>query len=333
MAGSASRMLSLLSLLQARRSWPGHVLAQRLGVTPRTVRRDVGRLRELGYEVGATMGPDGGYRLASGSEFLPLMFDDDQAIAIAVALQNAPSSGIDLDEAATRALATVRQVMPSRLRHRIDAVRFTGSESASQVGPAVLEAVCAAVRDQRILRCDYGDTDFRRPPRRVEPHAVVARKGRWYLIAWDQDRDDRRLLRLDRLTPRTPGGPRFTPRPLPAPDARTFLAARAKGSVAEDRWLCTGEVVIDLPASEVAPWISDGEVEEVTERSCRIVVGSWSWAGLLALVLRFDAPFVVVGPEPLRVTAGLLAARLDVASATRDRTDRNRDSWEDARHE
>ncbi|WP_156370266.1 YafY family protein, partial [Frigoribacterium sp. Leaf164] len=125
MVGNSSRMLSLLSLLQTRRDWPGPLLADRLGVTARTVRRDVDRLRELGYSVVATRGPEGGYRLAPGADLPPLLFDDEQAVAIAVALQGVTASGVDLDEAASRALATVRQVMPSRLRHRVDGIRFT----------------------------------------------------------------------------------------------------------------------------------------------------------------------------------------------------------------
>ncbi len=305
-------MLSLLSLLQTRRDWPGHVLAERLGVTPRTVRRDVDRLRELGYAIGATKGRHGGYRLAAGSELPPLLFDDEQAVAVAVALQAAPSSGVAVDEAAERALATVRQVMPPRLRHRVDGIRFTGAEPSSQVSPDVLEAVSTAVRDRRTLRFDYADADG--PPRHVEPHDVVARGGRWYLVAWDLHRDDWRIFRLDRLHPRTPAGARFTPRPLPAPDALSFFAARSKGSQAQDRWPCTGEVVVELPASEVAPWVDDGEVIAVDERSCRLVVGSWSWAGLVALVLRFDAPFTVVGPEPLRRAAAALSTRLAAAT-------------------
>jgi predicted DNA-binding transcriptional regulator YafY len=311
MVGSSSRMLSLLSLLQTRRDWPGHVLAERLGVTPRTVRRDVDRLRELRYEIGATKGRHGGYRLAAGAHLPPLLFDDEQAVAIAVALQSAPSSGVDIAEAADRALATVRQVMPARLRQRVDGVRFTGSEPVSRVAPDVLETVSTAVRDRRSLRFDYTEADG--PPRHVEPHDVVARGGRWYLVAWDLGRDDWRIFRLDRLSPRTPGGARFEPRPLPAPDARSFVAARSKGSDIEDRWPCTGEVLLELPASDVAPWVDDGEVTAVDERTCRLVVGSWSWVGLVALVLRFDAPFTVVGPEPLREAARTLSARLDVA--------------------
>lgn len=304
-------MLSLLSLLQTRRDWPGKVLADRLEVTPRTVRRDVDRLRELGYQISSVKGPDGGYRLVPGSELPPLLFDDEQAVAIAVALQSVSTGGVDIDEAAARALATVRRVMPSRLRHRIDGIRFTGAEAATRVDPAVLEAVSVAVREQLVMRFDYhGRTDV---PRRIEPQAIVARQGRWYLIGWDLDKADWRFFRLDRLTPRTPTGPRFTPRALPAPDARSFLAARSKGSETEDRWPCLGQVIIDLPAAEVAPWIGDGELEEVTDTSTRLTVGSWSWTGLLAFVTRFDAPFTVVGPEPLREAAGAWGRRFHAA--------------------
>lgn len=164
-------MLALLSLLQSRRDWPGQVLARRLEVTPRTVRRDVDRLRELGYSITAVKGPDGGYRLAAGSELPPLLFDDEQAVAIAVALQSAPSTGVDLDEAAARALTTVRQVMPSRLRHRIDGIRFTDAGVSARVDPKVLETVSTAARNRQLLRFDYSGNESR-PPRRAEPHEI-----------------------------------------------------------------------------------------------------------------------------------------------------------------
>lgn len=328
MTGSSSRMLALLSLLQAPREWPGQVLADRLDVTPRTVRRDVERLRDMGYRISATKGPDGGYRLAPGSELPPLLFDDEQAVAIAVALQSVSATGIDIDDGAARALATVRQVMPSRLRHRVDGIRFSGVENQTRVDPATLEAVSAAVRDRVVLRFDYGERDPERGgerdrdrsaaprrSRRTEPHAVVAREGRWYLLAWDLDADDWRTFRLDRLSPRVPTGPRFTPRPLPAADAQTYLAARAKGSDAEDRWPCIGELVLELPAREVAHWIGrDGTVEEVGDGSCRVTVGSWSWVGILASIARFDAPFTVIGPSALADAADALAARFAAAS-------------------
>lgn len=296
MPATSSRLLALLSLLQSRRDWPGQVLADRLDVTPRTVRRDVDRLRELGYAITAVKGPDGGYRLAAGTQLPPMLFDDEQAVAIAIALQNVPSGGVDIDEAAARALSTVRQVMPSRLRHRIDGVRFTDSGATTRVDPQVLEAVSLAARDQRILRFDYGD-DRDGPPKRVEPHAVVARKGRWYLIAFDLDRADWRTYRLDRLTPKFPAGARFDRRPIPTGDARTFLAARSKGSDTADTWPCYGEFVLELPATDVAPWLGDGEMEQISGAACRITVGSWSWAGLMSWILRFDAPFTIIGPD------------------------------------
>lgn len=338
MVGNSSRMLSLLSLLQTRRDWPGPLLADRLGVTARTVRRDVDRLRELGYSVVATRGPEGGYRLAPGTDLPPLLFDDEQAVAIAVALQGVTASGVDLDEAAARALATVRQVMPSRLRHRVDGIRFTAPPPVDPVDPAVLEVVSAATRDARVLRFRYdrvavpgadpapGDEtagttavpsagDLPAPPRRVEPHGVVLRGGRWYLLAWDLDRDDWRVFRLDRVHPRSPGGAPFARRPLPGPDAAAVVAARAKGSADADRWPCEGVVDLELPPREVAPWVADGLLEARGEHRSRLTIGSWSWAGVLAAALRFDAPFTVVGPPELRAAAEVAAARLRGGSA------------------
>lgn len=286
------------------------------------MRRDVDRLRELGYRISSIKGPDGGYRLAAGSELPPLLFDDEQAVAIAVALQSVPTSGVDIVEAAARALATVRQVMPARLRQRIDNIGFLGAKAGFHVDPAVLEAVSAAVREKMILRFDYVEPSP--TPRRLEPHAIVARTSRWYLIGWDLDQGDWRFYRLDRMTTRTPTGPRFTPRVLPAPDAQTFLAARSKGSDTEDRWPCIGHVIIELPATAVAPWIGDGQIEGLTDQSTRIVVGSWSWVGLLAFITRFDAPFTVVGPKELSTAAGILTERFG-ASRPADEPDGHTD--------
>lgn len=311
MTGPSTRMLTLLTLLQARRDWPGMVLADRLGVTPRTVRRDVDRLRGLGYRIDAAKGPDGGYRLEAGSELPPLLFDDEQAVAIGVVLQGAAASGVDIGEAAGRALATVRQVMPSRLRHRIDAIRFTGEQSAERVDPAVLGMVSDAVRGRTALRFDYGDTGS--PPRRTEPHGLVARSARWYLVAWDLDREDWRIYRLDRMVPRTPAGPRFAPRPVPTGDAGTFVDARAKGSHDRDQWPCTGAFQVDLPVRDIAPWVRDGRVEPVAERSSRVTAGSWSWTGLLAYALRFDAPLRIIGPAEFIDAARQVTERLDAA--------------------
>ncbi|RSM87386.1 transcriptional regulator [Kibdelosporangium aridum] len=323
MTQASGRLLSLLSLLQARRDWPGHLLAERLNVTPRTVRRDIDRLRELGYPVVAVKGPDGGYRLEAGTEVPPLLFDDDQAVAVAVALQLATSSGVDSTDAATRALATMRQVMPARLRHRIDAVQVTVVERstarpAEKVDSAVLLALSAAVRAHEVLRFDYAselpqadpaDGSFI-PPRRVEPHHVINRAGRWYLVGWDLDRAGWRIFRADRMTPKTPTGPRFSPREIPGGDVAVFVNAKFKGAAGvKDAWPCQGEAVIDLPADEVAPFVGDGIVEPIGDERCRLIVGSWSWAGLAASLGRFDADIHIVGPMELRNAAVLLARR------------------------
>jgi predicted DNA-binding transcriptional regulator YafY len=314
MAQTSARLLTLLSLLQARRDWPGDALAQRLEVSPRTVRRDVDRLRSLGYPVRATKGPDGGYRLDAGSELPPLLFDDEQAVAVAVALQTATTSVDGIQEAALRALATVRQVMPARLRQRVDALQVTPVERYAGTRGLVdtdrLVAIGTALRAREVLRFDYatpaeeGADD--RPPRRVEPHHLVTWGGRWYLVAWDLERDDWRTFRVDRLTPRTPTGPRFAPRELPARDVATFVAERFR----RPAWPCGGEVILDAPASLVARWAgNDALVEPLGENRCRLHAGSWSWGGLAAWLGMFDVELQVVGPPELVEATARLARR------------------------
>ncbi|MGC4817392.1 helix-turn-helix transcriptional regulator [Micromonospora sp. DT63] len=316
MATTSARLLSLLSLLQARRDWPGGLLAERLNVSPRTVRRDVDRLRELGYPVRAFKGPDGGYRLDAGAQLPPLLFDDEQAVAIAVALQVAALSGADIQEGAARALNTIRQVMPSRLRHRVDALQVTAvgqptTGPDSPVDGTVLAAIGAAVHAHEVLRFDYASTSAAAdaPPRRVQPHHLVTWKGRWYLVAWDLDRDDWRTFRCDRVSPRTPTGPRFTPRQLPMGDVATYVTGRFRGSTDASAWPCVGEVIIGLPAVVVAAYTRDGLVEEIGPERCKLVQGSWSWVGLAAALGRFDADIEVIGPAELKAAFGGLARR------------------------
>jgi predicted DNA-binding transcriptional regulator YafY len=328
MRHTSGRLLSLLSLLQARRDWPGALLAERLNVSPRTVRRDVDRLRELGYPVTAIKGPDGGYRLDAGADLPPLLFDDDQAVALAVALQIAATSGAgiggaNLGEAAERALATVRQVMPARLRHRIDALQVTtvdrdSSPRRARVDAAVLMALGAAVRAREVLRFDYRSPNTSEgsepPPRRAEPHHLVARAGRWYLVAWDLDRDDWRTFRADRITPRAPTGPRFAPREVPGGDVAAFVAGRFRGADGPGTWPCRGEVVLALSAADVIPFANDAVVEELGPDRCRIVLGSWSWVGLAAALGGFDTDIEVVGPDELRHAFARLAHRYAAAA-------------------
>ncbi|OLL75301.1 Transcriptional regulator, DeoR family [Pseudonocardia sp. Ae168_Ps1] len=317
MTTPTARLLDLLSLLQARRDWPGTLLAERLGISHRTVRRDVERLRDMGYRIQATMGPDGGYRLDAGTELPPLLFDDDQVVALTVALQAATLTGAGIEEAALRALTTVRQVMPARLRHRLDALRFAtvprpGAAPPTTVPPDVLITLSGAVRALEVLRFDYPGRHAdagERPPRRVEPHDLVTSGGRWYLVAWDLERADWRVFRADRIIPRIPAGPRFAPRPIPGGDARAFVSSRFIGSASGDAWPCTGTVVLDLPLSAVLPFAGDGTAEDAGPGRCRYTAGSWSWIALAASLNRFDTAVEVVGPPELREAFAELAAR------------------------
>lgn len=309
---TSQRLLALLSLLQLRRDWPGPLLAQRLQVSERTVRRDVERLRELDYAVLATRGPDGGYRLDASTRMPPLLFDDEQVVALAVALRNALVTGAGIEEAAARALVTVRQVMPARLRGRLDALEFTvgddGPGSQPQVDTEVLVTIATAVRAREELRFDYGapggtgaapgDVGVR-PPRRAQPHHLVVRHGRWYVVAWDPERADWRSYRVDRMRLRVPNGPRFVRREVPGGDVATFLAARFRGSTGGDGWPCEGEVVLDLPVAEVLPHVGDALVEPLGTGRCRLRLGAWSWPALAATLARFDADLEVVGPPEL----------------------------------
>jgi len=319
MTTPTARLLNLLSLLQTRRDWPGTLLAERLEISHRTVRRDVDRLRELGYSIQATMGPDGGYRLDAGSELPPLLFDDDQVIALGVGLQAATTAGAGVEEAALRALTTVRQVMPARLRHRLDAVEFSavpraGDGPAITVTPGVLVALSTAIRAREIVRFDYGSTPDGdgtepMPPRRVEPHHLVTSSGRWYLLGWDLERDDWRIFRADRMSPRTPTGPRFAPREIPGGDARDYVSARFTGSETAGSWPCTGTVVLHLPARAVLPFSGDGTVEDLGHDRSRFTSGSWSWVALAASLCRFDTEIEVVGPPELTEAFARLASR------------------------
>ncbi|MEU4231246.1 WYL domain-containing protein [Nonomuraea sp. NPDC026600] len=328
MPKTSARLLSLLSLLQTRRDWPGALLAERLDISPRTVRRDVDRLRELGYPIVAFKGPAGGYRLEAGTELPPLLFDDEQAIALAIALQIATTTGAGIAEAAARALNTVRQVMPARLRHRIDTLQVTAVERPTirpgpQVDSSVLMALSAAVHAREVLRFDHTavsrpgavDHGARTPPRRVQPHHLVTWDGRWYLVAWDLDREDWRTFRADRITPRTPTGPRFTPRELPGGDVAAFVAGKFWDSDSSGNWPCRGEVILDLPAAAVSRYTRYGFAEELGPNRCRLVLGSWSWPGLAATIGKFDADIEVVGPAELKNAFARLARRYANAAA------------------
>lgn len=318
MTSRTSRLLTLLTLLQARRDWPGRLLSERLDISPRTVRRDVDRLREMGYRIQAIKGPDGGYRLGAGSELPPLLFDADQALALGVALRTASASGAEIGEAALRALATVRQVMPAGLRARLDSFEVTTLAGAAQrqessVDPEALLSISAAIAAGESLRFDYrslsAPPDGDSPPRRVEPHHLVVSNGRWYLVGWDPDLGDWRIFRVDRMGLRSHTGARFARRSLPGGDVQAYVSARFKGSETADRWPCEGEAVVSLPLRRVAPFIGDGVAEAVDEGRTRVRLGAWSWIALAASLGRFDAAVEVVGPPELRQAFAELAER------------------------
>lgn len=249
---TSSRLLRLLSLMQGRRSWQGHELAERLAVSGRTVRRDIERLRELGYPVKSVSGPAGGYELASGAAMPPLLLDDEEAIAIAVSLSVAAGGSVTgVPEAALRALAKLQQVLPSHLRRRVQTLQAATStlllDPTTPADPQDLMVLAAATRDAECVRFDYTARDGVATRRTVEPHALVTAEGRWYLVAWDPGKAAWRTFRIDRLRGLRPVGTRFPPRVLPAADPAAYVASRR--SQREHRF--TARITIDaqtLPA-------------------------------------------------------------------------------------
>ncbi|MFS8098903.1 YafY family transcriptional regulator [Lentzea alba] len=294
---SSARLLKLLGLLQARREWSGSELASRLGVSTRTVRRDVDKLRALDYPVAASMGTSGGgYRLGSGASLPPLLLDDDEAVAVAVGLRTA--SGIEnIGETAVRALLKVEQVLPSALRHRVAALEIATvphTGSAPSIDASLLTSVGTACRDRQRIRFAYVGHSGEESLREVEPHRLVTWGRRWYLVAWDVLRDDWRTFRLDRMSVRTPFGARFTPREIPGGDAGAFVAARVA-----DRWPVQGVVRLSVPASQADAWRSYGEVFAVDERSCEVRVGGETMDDVVFMLASITVEFEVVSPPEL----------------------------------
>src|SRR6266511_3079342 len=293
MLGTSARLLRLLSLLQARRDWTSTELATRLGVTTRTVRNDMARLRRLGYPVDARPGVAGGYRLGTDGALPPLLLDDEEAVAVAVGLRTAASGSIaGIEETSVRVLAKLQQVLPSRLRHRISAFQSSTLPMPShgpQVDPDVLTVIASACRDHERLRFDYRAHSGAASRRSVEPYRLVNDRRRWYLVAWDVDRDAW-------IEPRTPTGPRFTPRALP-PDRE--IAAQVARGVGEATWRYRARVIVHAPAAYVRGRLPiPAEVQSLGEDRCAFEPGS-DHPEMLALYLgMLDADFTIVdSPE------------------------------------
>lgn len=245
-----ARMLRLLSLLQTRREWPGPDLADRLRVTVRTVRRDIDRLREMGYPVDSARGHAGGYRLAAGTDLPPLLLADDEAVAVAVALRTAAGGLTGMEETALRALAKLEQVLPRHLRGQVTALQqtvtgITWEERGPRADPTALAALAVACRDRETVTFDYTTRTGTAAARRIEPHHLVASGGLWYLLAHDTDRDDWRVFRLDRTTGITLTGHRAPARELPGDDPAAFVAARLSAAPTRYRALATVQASAD----------------------------------------------------------------------------------------
>jgi predicted DNA-binding transcriptional regulator YafY len=311
MGNTSSRTLRLLSLLQTHRYWPGAELAERLEVSVRTLRRDVDRLRELGYPVEAHRGVDGGYQLAPGAALPPLVVDDEEAVALAIGLRAAAQGAIaGIEESSIRALTKVVQVMPPRLRRRVDALRVATVPAVWGNGPTVdsgvLTAVAQACRDEERLRFSYTAARGERTSRHVEPHRLVSLGRRWYLVAYDLTRHDWRSFRLDRLAEPRNTAERFRPRELPGGDAAAFVRAGIDGAPSP----YAVEAIVHAPAEAVRAKVGQwSTIEEVDDRRCRLrmTVDNLDWPTLALGAV--GAEFEVVSPPELATRLREWAAR------------------------
>jgi predicted DNA-binding transcriptional regulator YafY len=311
MLETSSRLLELLSLLQARREWSGAELADRLEVGPRTIRRDMERLRRLGYPVHATPGVAGGYRLGAGASLPPLLLDEEEAVAVAVGLRTAASGGVaGIEETAVRALAKLEHLLPARVRRRVGALGAATvpyPATGPTVDPSALAAIAAACRDQERLRLRYRAHDGTATRRLVEPHRLVHTGRRWYLVAYDTDRADWRTFRVDRIEPPVATDRRFTPRPPPAEDVAAYVAQSV--SATRDRW--QARIVLHVPIERVRGRIPTtvGTLEAIDERSCLLRTGS-DWLGGLAVhIAEIGVDFEVLDPPELVERVKQLADR------------------------
>jgi predicted DNA-binding transcriptional regulator YafY len=309
---TATRLLRLLPLLTARPEWRGEELAEALGVTTRTVRRDIGRLRELGYPVTATSGRHGSYALRPGNGLPPLLLDDDSAVAVAIGLRVVAARG--LADAAARAAAAIDQVLPARLRRRVDAVlEATVPLPSPAFSHNTLEYVAQACQSAERLRFVYRDSSGSESRRHVEPYRLVATNSRWYLVARDVAKGEWRSFRLDRISEALGTGVRS--RPSDPPDAARFVSEGV--SVGPYRW--RARVLLDAPAEVVTSRVpaTVAVVEAVDERHCLLMAGSDHLDAIALHLAELDIAFTPLDPPELRVRCAVLAARLQAAATAR----------------
>jgi predicted DNA-binding transcriptional regulator YafY len=330
MANTSSRTLRLLSLLQTHRYWPGNELADRLDVSVRTLRRDVERLRELGYPVDAHRGVDGGYQLAPGAALPPLVVDDEEAVALAVGLQAAAQGAIaGIEEASIRAFTKVVQVMPARLRRRVDALRAMtvpspwGGGTGPTVEAAVLTTVAQACRDAERLRFSYTARDAEQTARHVEPHRLVSLGRRWYLVGYDLTRQDWRSFRLDRMDEPRGTGARFNPRQLPAEDAAAFIRASIENLATPYQV----EAVVHAPAGTVRDRVGRwATIEHLAGQRCRLSMTTDALDWPILALGSLGAEFEVISPPELVDRIREWSDRFGRATATGGHTPTGSDS-------
>ncbi len=322
MVQTSARLLALLSLLQVRREWTGQELADRLEVGPRTIRRDVEKLRSLGYPVEAARGVAGGYRLGAGGELPPLLLDDAEAVAVAVGLRTAASGSIaGIEETSIRALTKLEQVLPSRLRRRVSALGDVTSAFTAEgprIDPDLLATLAGACRDRVRLRFSYVARDERLTRRSVEPAAVVHSGYRWYLVAFDLDRDDWRTFRLDRIRGRVRTGERGRRRTVPGGDAAAYVRQQISSDRGErgDGEARPGRIRMRAPAAQIRARVPEryATVEPDGDEECIVTTrGAWSRNFLIWMAM-LDEPMEVLDPPELAEVARNLVARLAVAA-------------------
>ncbi len=317
MLNTSARLLRLLSLFQARRYWSGADLAERLDVTARTLRRDVDRLRSLGYPVHSTTGTAGGYQLGAGANLPPLLLDDDEAVAVALGLRTAASGSVGgIEEASVRALLKLEQVLPPRLRQRVAALHGFIVPLGSR-GPTVdaerLSALAGACRDLEGIRFLYHDRTGAPSGRAVEPHRLVHTGYRWYLVAWDLARKDWRTFRVDRIAGKLKTSTRFTPRKPPGGDFAAFVSKSLASVPYPIRARMTLHAPVEAIAKRVPP--SAGTLEAIDERSCMLHTGSHSLEGLTIHLMLLGVDFQVHEPPELIDHLRRVAERLRSASS------------------
>jgi predicted DNA-binding transcriptional regulator YafY len=316
MADTSGRLLTLLSLLQTPREWPGPELARRLEVSERTVRNDVERLRRLGYPVAATRGAVGGYRLAAGTAMPPLLLDDEEAVAVAVSLRTAGDGTVaGLEESSLRALTKLQQVLPRRLKDQVEAlqaatvrVRYSGRRRVQPVDGTLLTQVAAATGAREVLRFSYADHAGAGSERRVEPYRLVSMGAKWYLVAFDLLRDDWRTFRLDRMSETRSVGHRFRARPLPADDLAEYVARKTR----QVRKVVTATVKVHAPVAEVeervVSWNKES-VEALDDRTCLLRLSGASPREIAFWLGNLGTDFEVVDSPDLADAVRSLAER------------------------